>query len=71
MALGFKEDDKYNLSEDKIEKFCMEHRLIGKTFYWDEVINKSNNKNNNVYNPLEFKYVKCDQDIPMHQNRKT
>ena len=34
--LVIKEDDKYDLSKDKIEKFCMELGLAGQTFYWGE-----------------------------------
>ena len=35
-TLGLKEDDKYDLSKDKIENFCMELRLVGQTLYWEE-----------------------------------
>ena len=48
----------------------MELRLASQTFYWNEIVNNLNN-NDNIYNPLEWKYVKGGQDIPMHQNRKT
>ena len=32
-TLGIKYDDKYGLSKDKIENFCMELRLAGQKFY--------------------------------------
>ena len=69
-TLGFKEDERHNLSKEKIENFCMELRLAGQELYWYEVMNNSNNSDN-VYNPPEWKYVKCDQDKPMHQKSKT
>ena len=48
----------------------MEIRLTGQTFYWDEVMNNSNN-NDNVYNPLECKHIKGDQDSTKQKNGKT
>ena len=49
-TLGLKEDEKYDLSKDKIENFCMELRLAGQKFYWDDVVSNLHN-NDNVYNP--------------------
>ena len=43
---------------------------ISQTFYWDEVMNYSNN-NDNIYNQPEWKCVKGDQDSIKHQNSNT
>ena len=47
----------------------MELLLAGQIFYWDKVTNNPNN--DSVYNITECKYVKGDQDRPMHRNGKT